>query len=59
MTDEEKIRFHSERAMSELDLALSARNRQASQAHFGLSALHLDRMRTLKDKARGLEAAQG
>lgn len=58
MTREEKIQFHSERAMTELDLALSARCHQASQAHFGLSALHLDRMRSLKDELETLETAR-
>lgn len=55
MTNEEKIEYHSERAMAELDLALSARSHEASQAHFGLSALHLDRMRSLKSALEALE----
>ncbi len=41
------IRFHSERAMAELDRALSASCLDAARAHFSLSALHLDRMRAL------------
>jgi hypothetical protein len=35
--------------MAELDRALGADCIQAAQAHFGLSALHLDRMQDLKD----------
>jgi hypothetical protein len=48
MTIEDDINFHSERAMAELDRALEARCVTASQAHFQLSSLHLDRMRNLK-----------
>lgn len=44
----EDIQFHSNRAMAELDLALRSGDSRAAQAHFGLSALHLDRMRALK-----------
>ena len=51
MSLDELIEFHSERAMAELDQALSARDLRAAQAHFGLSSLHLDRMRSLKDSA--------
>lgn len=50
MNIDETIQFHSDRAMAELDRALNASCVQASQAHFGLSALHLDRMRFLKDR---------
>ena len=42
------LAFHTERAMAELDMALRASTNRAAQAHFGLSALHMDRMRTLK-----------
>jgi hypothetical protein len=48
MTNSDQIQIHSDRAMAELDRALSASCIQAAQAHFGLSALHLDRMRSLK-----------
>lgn len=48
MTRDERIRVHSDRAMQELDWALRAGNEQAAKAHFGLSALHLDSLRTLK-----------
>ena len=52
MSKEELIRFHSDRALAELDMALDAQCIQAARAHFGLSALHLDKMRDLK---RGAE----
>jgi len=48
MNTEDQIQLHSDRAMQELDLALEADCIQAAQAHFGLSALHLDRMQSLK-----------
>ena len=48
MSKEELIKFHSDRALAELDCALDAECIQAARAHFGLSALHLDRMRDLK-----------
>jgi hypothetical protein len=51
MTREEEIRLHSDRASAELDLALSAQSIQAARAHFSLTALHLDRMRDLADRA--------
>ncbi|HEV2746735.1 MAG TPA: hypothetical protein VGW34_05500 [Allosphingosinicella sp.] len=47
MTTDERIREHCERAIDELDLALRARSVPAAKAHFGLSSLHLDRMRSL------------
>jgi hypothetical protein len=52
MKDDEAIEFHSHRAMAELDLALAADCIAAARAHFGLSALHLDRMRHLKSAPR-------
>jgi hypothetical protein len=58
MTIEELIELHSERAMAELDCALTAHCHEASQAHFGLSALHLDRMRSLKDQVARFERAR-
>jgi hypothetical protein len=48
MSKEEQIRIHSDRALDELDRALDAQCVQAARSHFGLSALHLDRMRDLK-----------
>ena len=58
MTTDQQIEFHSDRAMAELDLALTASCIQAAQAHFGLSALHLDKMRDLK-RRRSLQDAAG
>jgi hypothetical protein len=51
MTIKDRIQLHSDRAMAELDLALKAGNERAARAHFGLSALHMDSMRTLKGEA--------
>ena len=48
MSTEQEIELHSDRAMAELDLALEASCIQAARAHFGLSALHLDRMRDIR-----------
>lgn len=44
---QDNIKFHSQRAMAELDLALSAASQAAARAHFDLSTLHLERMRSL------------
>lgn len=46
---QDDIRFHSERAMTELDRALCAASRAAARAHFDLSALHLQRMQSLSE----------
>ncbi|HEY0044750.1 MAG TPA: hypothetical protein VGB62_09395 [Allosphingosinicella sp.] len=46
MTGDE-IKYHSDRAMTELDLAVRSENTSAARAHLALSALHLDRMRKL------------
>ena len=54
MNRQELISFHSDRALAELDRALDAECIQAARAHFGLSALHLDKMQDLK---RGAEPA--
>jgi hypothetical protein len=48
MTRDELIEHHSNRAVAELDRALGADCIQAAQDHFGLSALHLDKMQDLK-----------
>jgi hypothetical protein len=50
MKIEDQIQLHSDRAMIELDRALDADCIQAARAHFELSTLHLDRVRTLKQK---------
>lgn len=46
----DQIRFHSERAAAELDLAASASNVAAARAHFELSKLHLERLDRLLDE---------
>lgn len=43
----DSIDFHARRAMAELDLALSAASISAAKAHFSLSTLHLEKMRSL------------
>ncbi len=47
MGGQDLVKFHADRAMEELDLALRASSEAAAQAHFRLSSLHLDRMRSL------------
>lgn len=49
MAGGDEISFHSKRAMAELDLAVRATSVGAARAHFGLSSLHLDRMRKLTE----------
>jgi hypothetical protein len=46
---QDEIKFHSDRAMSELDLASRAADMRAAEAHLRLSALHLERMRQLTE----------
>jgi hypothetical protein len=46
---QDEIKFHSDRAMSELDLASRSADRRAAEAHLRLSALHLERMRKLAE----------
>ena len=45
------IKYHSERAMIELDLALAAADASAAKAHLDLSSLHLKEMRALAGPA--------
>jgi hypothetical protein len=47
MANQDDIKFHSDRAMVELDYALKASSIVAANAHLGLSELHLQRMRSL------------
>ena len=46
MSVEDQIKFHSDRAMAELDLALSAPSGAAAEAHFSRSSKHLQWMRS-------------
>ena len=48
---QDEIKFHSDRAMSELDLASRSADIRAAEAHLRLSALHLERMRQLSESA--------
>ena len=41
--------YHTQRARAELDWAYRAENRFAAEAHMRLSAMHMERMRQLKD----------
>ena len=56
MLRHDDIQFHSERARAELELAGSAASASAARAHRGLSALHLDRMKSLDEAAPQLIA---
>jgi hypothetical protein len=47
MQDRDEVQFHSARAMAELDWALRADSSVAAEAHFRLSALHLEKVKVL------------
>jgi len=47
MAHQDDIKFHSDRAKAEFDRALGAGSTVAAEAHFRLSALHLERIRNL------------
>ena len=49
VTTQDRIQFHSERAAVELDMALRAGSVPAAKAHFSLSALHLERVGSLRE----------
>jgi hypothetical protein len=46
----DEIKFHTDRAMSEIALAARCADRRAADAHLNLSALHLERMRELTER---------
>lgn len=46
---QDEIKFHSDRAMSELNMASRSADMRAAEAHLRLSALHLERMRQLAE----------
>ena len=52
MTTKEEMKFHSDRAVAELDLGLHARSIEAARAHYDLSALHFEKMRKLSRNKR-------
>lgn len=54
----DQIELHSDRALAELDLALDARTVEAAKAHFGLSELHIDRVRDLRNEATQLRVVR-
>ena len=43
----DEFKFHSERAMAEIDRASNAADYRSARLHLDLSALHLERMRAL------------
>lgn len=47
MAGMDEIRFHSQRAIAELDLARAAASPEAARLHLSLSSLHLDKIRAL------------
>jgi hypothetical protein len=49
MSRDDEIDVHAERALVEIDLATSATNLAAAQAHLGLSELHFDKVRELSE----------
>jgi len=53
MSKQNWIDLHADRAMEELDRAISAASMEAAIAHLDLSELHLDRVRSLSGIARG------
>ena len=52
VTIREEIKFHSDRAVVELDCGLRAKSVEAAKAHYDLSALHFDKMRELGRNSR-------
>jgi hypothetical protein len=44
---QDEVKFHSDRAMAEIDLASKSAYRNAAEAHLRLSELHLERVRAL------------
>jgi hypothetical protein len=52
VTTKEEMKFHSDRAVAELDLGLHSRSVEAARAHYDLSALHFQKMRELSRKKR-------
>jgi hypothetical protein len=53
MNVEDQIEFHSARAQAELDMAGRAQSIHAANAHFNLSALHLEKARGLGARTHG------
>lgn len=43
----DEVKFHSDRAMAEIDLAAKAADLHAAKAHLQLSELHVQRIRAL------------
>jgi hypothetical protein len=43
----DEIKYHGDRAMAEIELAVRAVSPQAARSHLSLCALHLERLRRL------------
>lgn len=52
---DEKVTYHTERAMRELDLGLTAKSPVAADSHFRLSSLHFQRAAHLQGQRAGLD----
>jgi hypothetical protein len=44
---QDEVKFHSDRAMAEIDMASRSLDRNAAEAHLRPSSLHLERVRAL------------
>jgi hypothetical protein len=53
MMQEDAIKYHSERAMQELDLGIGSPSSAAAEAHLRLSALHMEKARRISSDVRG------
>jgi len=54
---QDEVKFHSDRAMAEIELASRSVDPSAAEAHLRLSSLHLDRVRALS-RAGGSSSSQ-
>ena len=57
MADAYESEYHLERARTELDLGFRSENRKVAEAHIGLSALHMKRMKELDEESGAAAAA--
>lgn len=53
MFDREEFEHHQERARIELDLGFRSEDQRVAEAHIGLSALHMQRMKELDEACGG------
>ena len=52
---EQHLKYHMDRARTELDLAYSASHPFAAQAHMKLSALHMSKLKEMDERCGGSE----